>query len=126
MCCVCVREPVGGGRIERERIPKTETETDLAETGDLHEEHAVVRENVLNLVEIDLEVGNADMLGHLDGRNLVKLVLLVDVAVVLATDLHHVFELFHPVLLIAPLGALDGKRDADGLCAVIGGGVAAR
>ena len=82
----------------------------LAEASDLHQEKAVVLHEAAHTTEVRVnKVSEADVLCHLDGRDLVKLAVAGDVTVVHAQDLS--LDVLFCVALVAPFLSLNGEGD---------------
>lgn len=100
----------------------------LTETGDLHQELTVFLEAVADLLEVDLEVGEADVFSHLDGRDSIKaliFILIRDITVIAHKHLGLLLgEAFGFVLVAAPLTAFDGERDGSSFSSVLASSMA--
>mmetsp|Transcript_28137 Transcript_28137/g.85994 ORF Transcript_28137/g.85994 Transcript_28137/m.85994 type:complete len:216 (-) Transcript_28137:744-1391(-) len=89
----------------------------LAQTGHLHEEEPVIFQHVEDGAQEELEVGKANMLSHLNGRDGVKgLFRLGNLAVIALQDVALLgLELLLGILLTAPCRALLRQGHADSL-----------
>ena len=95
----------------------------LAKASNLHEEQSIVGHQAADATKVGVdEVGKTNVLGHLDGGNLVELAVLRDVTVIHAQDLG--VDTFLLVALHAPLLALHGQGDTSSDSTEVAHGVA--
>src|SRR5262249_23720185 len=103
--------------LERESDERILRAVEPTDAGPLKDEEPVVGEELVDLLEVHVDVLDADVLDHLEADDLVETAL--DVSVVADLDLRFVLDAVVLDALRAVVDLLLGERDSADLCAAL-------